>query len=172
MASVKYGHVQQCGGVCGRIASYENLGSGKDQARPICQGSSEARHNVAAVVPMASHSISHSPLSWSGWPDLNRRPLRPEANARCGLPPHLLRLTCLAPSADVLWRPLVSVAVVTQLVTHPPRGMVMAASGLRHQPRTGLAMTDVVRRLVERRAAQFVTVASAGDQGDDPCSGR
>jgi hypothetical protein len=60
-------------------------------------------------------------LSWSGWPDLNRRPLRPEANARCGLPPLLPSLTCLAPSVDVLWHPLVSVAVVTQLVTHPPR---------------------------------------------------
>src|ERR1700724_3858671 len=25
-------------------------------------------------------------LSWSGWPDLNRRPLRPEAKSRRGLP--------------------------------------------------------------------------------------
>ena len=47
-----------------------------------------------------------------------RRPLRPEANARCRLPPLLLSLTCLAPSVDVRWRPLLSVAVVTQLVTH------------------------------------------------------
>ena len=59
-------------------------------------------------------------LSWSGWPDLNRRPLRPEANARSCLPPLLLHLTCLAPSVDVRGRPLLSVAVVTQLVTHPP----------------------------------------------------
>jgi hypothetical protein len=58
------------------------------------------------------------PVTWPGWPDLNRRPLRPEANARCRLPPLLLSLTCLAPSVDVRWRPLVSVAVVTQLVTH------------------------------------------------------
>ncbi len=46
-------------------------------------------------------------------------PLRPEANARCGVPPLLLCLTCVAPSVDVLRRPLVSAAVVTQLVTHP-----------------------------------------------------
>src|SRR5947208_433060 len=57
-------------------------------------------------------------------------PLRPEAHARFGLPPLLLRLTCAAPSVDVLWRPLVSVAVVTRLVTHPPRGAVVGATGL------------------------------------------
>jgi hypothetical protein len=50
------------------------------------------------------------------------RPLRPEANARCGLPPLLLWLTCLAPSVDVLRRQLVSAAVVTQLVTHRLKG--------------------------------------------------
>ena len=44
-----------------------------------------------------------------------RWPLRPEANARCRLPPLLLSLTCPALSADVRWHPLVSVAVVTQL---------------------------------------------------------
>ena len=49
------------------------------------------------------------------------RPLRPEANARGRLPPPLLCLTCIAPSGDVRWRPLVRVAVVTHLVTHPPR---------------------------------------------------
>jgi hypothetical protein len=59
-------------------------------------------------------------LTWSGWPDLNRRPLRPEANARCGLPPLSPFLTCAPPSVDVLRRPLVFVAVVTQLVTHRP----------------------------------------------------
>ena len=103
-------------------------------------------------------------ITWSGWPDLNRWPLRPEANARCGLPSLLLCLTCLAPSVDVRWCPLVSVAVVTHLVTHPPRGAVVVATGLGHQPRTGLAMPDVVRRLVERRAAQLVVAAAAGDQ--------
>jgi hypothetical protein len=36
--------------------------------------------------------------------------------------------------------------------------------GLGHRPRTGLAMPDVVRRLAERRAAQLVVAASAGDQ--------
>jgi hypothetical protein len=36
------------------------------------------------------------PLSWSGWPDLNRWPLRPEANACCGLPPLIFRLTWCA----------------------------------------------------------------------------
>jgi hypothetical protein len=56
---------------------------------------------------------------------LNRRPLRPEANARGGVPPPLPCLTCLAPSVDVRWRPLVSVAVVTHLVTHPPGGAVV-----------------------------------------------
>ena len=40
---------------------------------------------------------------------------------RAGLPPLLLGLTCLAPSVDVRGRPLASVAVVTQLVTHLPR---------------------------------------------------
>ena len=69
-------------------------------------------------------------FQWSGWPDLNRRPLRPEANARCDLPPFLPCLTCFAPSVDVRWRPLVSVAVVTHLVTHPPRGAVVVAAGL------------------------------------------
>ena len=48
----------------------------------------------------------------------DRWPLRPEVNPRCGLPLLLPSLTCLALSVDVLWRPLVSVAVVTQLVTH------------------------------------------------------
>jgi hypothetical protein len=42
-----------------------------------------------------------------------RQPLRPEANAPCRLPPLLLCLTCLAPSLDVRWRPLESVAVVS-----------------------------------------------------------
>jgi hypothetical protein len=40
-------------------------------------------------------------LSWSGWPDLNRRPLRPEANALGRLLPLLLCLTSLVPSVDV-----------------------------------------------------------------------
>jgi hypothetical protein len=54
-----------------------------------------------------------------------RWPLRPEANARCGLPPLLLRLTCLAPSVDVRWRSLVSVAVVTHLASiHRPNRVV------------------------------------------------
>jgi hypothetical protein len=50
-----------------------------------------------------------------------RRPLRPEANAQCGLPPPLFGLTCLAASVDVRWRPLVCVAIVTHLVTHSSR---------------------------------------------------
>ena len=49
------------------------------------------------------------PRLWACW----HWPLRPEANARCRLPPFLLSLTCLVPSVDVRWRPLVSVAVVT-----------------------------------------------------------
>jgi hypothetical protein len=61
-------------------------------------------------------------LIWSGWPDLNRRPLRPEANARGRLPLPLLCLTCLAPSVDVRRRPLVFAVVVTHLVTHPDQG--------------------------------------------------
>ena len=80
---------------------------------------------------------------------LNLRPLRPEANARRGLPPLLLGLTCLAPSVDVRWRPLMYVAVVTHLVTHP-QGRGGPAAGLGHPPWTGLAMPDVVRRLVVR----------------------
>jgi hypothetical protein len=51
------------------------------------------------------------------------RALRPEANARSGLPPLLPRLTCPMPSADVHCRSLVSVAVVTHLVTHPRSGL-------------------------------------------------
>jgi hypothetical protein len=54
----------------------------------------------------------------AGMLQVSTGPLRPEANARCGLPPLLLRLTCLAPSVHVRWRSLVSVAVVTHLVTH------------------------------------------------------
>jgi hypothetical protein len=49
-----------------------------------------------------------------------------EANARCGLPPLLFRLTYAAPSVDVLWRPLMSVAVVTQLLTRQGRAVVVA----------------------------------------------
>jgi hypothetical protein len=67
------------------------------------------------------------------------------------------------PSVDVRWRPLVSEAVVTQLVTHP-----LGRSSGRHGPNTtrhvsALAMPDVVRWLVERRAPPLVMAASAGD---------
>ena len=48
-------------------------------------------------------------------------PLRPEANARSGLSPLLLRLTCSALSVGVFRRPLVSAVVVTPSVTHPVR---------------------------------------------------
>lgn len=41
----------------------------------------------------------------------------PKANARCGILSFLLCLTCLAPTVDVLRRPMVPVVVVTQLVT-------------------------------------------------------
>ena len=41
---------------------------------------------------------------------------------------------------------------------------MVVATGLGHQPRTGLAMPDVVRRLVKRRAAQLVVATAAGDQ--------
>jgi hypothetical protein len=37
---------------------------------------------------------------------------------------------------------------------------VVVATGLGHQPRIGLAMPDVVWRLVERRAPQLVMAAS------------
>ena len=46
----------------------------------------------------------------------------------------------------------------------PAKGRGGVATGLGHQPRTGLAMPDVVRRFVERRAAQLVVAAAAGDQ--------
>ena len=52
----------------------------------------------------------------------------PKPTRDCGLPPLLLRLTCPTPSVDVRWHPLVSVAVVTQLVTHLPRAAVVAAT--------------------------------------------
>ena len=49
----------------------------------------------------------------------NRWPLRPKPTRDVAyLPPLLLSLNCLALFVDVRWRPLVSVAVVTQLVTH------------------------------------------------------
>jgi hypothetical protein len=38
---------------------------------------------------------------------------------------------------------------------------VIVATGLGHQPRTCLAMPDVVRRLVEHRAAQLVVATAA-----------
>jgi hypothetical protein len=50
------------------------------------------------------------------------RPLRPEANAQCGLPPVSLGPICVAPSADILRRPPLSAVVVTHLVTHPGSG--------------------------------------------------
>ena len=56
----------------------------------------------------------------------------PNPNARGGLPPHFLCLTCLVLSVEVRWRPLVSVAVVTHLVSHPPRGALAVGS----EPRT------------------------------------
>ena len=40
----------------------------------------------------------------------------------------------------------------------------MVATGLRHQPRPGLAMTGVVRRLVKHRAPQLVMAVPAADQ--------
>src|SRR5690349_11822292 len=64
----------------------------------------------------------NGPLSWSGWGDLNSRPLRPEANARGDVPASIRRLTCSAPSVGVPLRPLVSGAVVTHLVTHLSEG--------------------------------------------------
>ena len=41
---------------------------------------------------------------------------------------------------------------------------MIVATGQYHPRRTGLAMPDVVRRLVERRAPQLVMAASAADQ--------
>jgi hypothetical protein len=70
---------------------------------------------------MMGNTASDLGTSLSGWGDLNSRPLRPEANARVRLPPLLLGLTCFAPSVDVRWYPLMSVAVVTQLFTHQSR---------------------------------------------------
>jgi len=108
-------------------------------------------------------------LSWSAWPDLNRRPLRPEANARGRLPPLLPCLTCLAPSVDVRWRPLVAVAVVTHLVTRH-EGAVLAVTGYdMSYGRLGDAWC---------RAAAHRTSQSAARRGslrrrswDDPCPG-
>jgi hypothetical protein len=98
-----------------------DAGMGHDQLR---------RGTVLPVYPRTdAPRLLLRPSFWSGWPDLNRRPLRPEANARCCLPPLLLCLTCPAPSVDILY-PLMSVAVVTQLGTHPPRGAVAAVTGL------------------------------------------
>ena len=89
----------------------------------------------------------------------------------------LTRLTCLALSVGVLWRPLVSVAVVTQLVTHPPRGAAVVATGQYHPPRTGMAMPDVVQRLVGPTPARpqllpVLGVPGALDRGRRRCQNR
>jgi hypothetical protein len=91
----------------------------------------------------------------AGMLQLSTGPLRPEANARCGLPPLFLRLTCAVPSVDVLWRPLVSVAVVTHLVTHPPRGAVVVATGLMHPARTGLTMSGPAHALARSALSPY-----------------
>jgi hypothetical protein len=86
-------------------------------------------------------------------------PLRPEANARCDVPPISLRLTCPAPSVGVLRRPVASLVVVTHLVTHPGQDGSAELRALHHLPRTNLAVSDVVRRLVERGASQLLMAA-------------
>ena len=93
---------------------------------------------------------------------MNRRPLRPEANARGRLPPLLLCLTCLAPSMDIRWRPLVSVVVVTHLVTHPSREAVVA--GCRPLSHAGSPAWPGVRRLrhVTYAAWLLLTAPSIG----------
>ena len=40
---------------------------------------------------------------------------------------------------------------------------MVVATGLGHQPRTGLAMPDVVRRLVERGLPELIMAGAAGD---------
>ena len=44
------------------------------------------RGQLAVVDVMTRQGLRQHPKSRSGWPDLNRRPLRPEAKSRCGLP--------------------------------------------------------------------------------------
>jgi hypothetical protein len=56
----------------------------------------------------SSRRASYLAKSWSGWPDLNRRPLRPEANAmRCAIAFTLSDLLCA-----VRRRPLLATVVV------------------------------------------------------------
>src|SRR5215475_1401923 len=74
---------------------------------------------------------------------------------------------------DVLRCPPVSAAVVTQLVTHRGLELSIVSPGRSyHLPWADLAMRDVVRRLVERRAEQLVMAASAGDPTDGPFPSR
>jgi hypothetical protein len=62
------------------------------------QGSGAASPRHVRIMPLNQARNGHA------W--LRRRqagPLRPEVNARCGLPPLLLCLTCAVPSVDVRW---------------------------------------------------------------------
>jgi hypothetical protein len=75
------------------------------------------------------------------------------------------RLTHSARSVDVL----VSVALVYSASYSPGWSAAARVTGTQTTCHgVGLAMREVVRRLVERRAAQFVMAASAGDQQMNP----
>jgi hypothetical protein len=66
-------------------------------------------------------------LSWSGWPDLNRRHLRPEAKLRRGLPaPQHASHAADRPCVRVRWRPPLSVAMVNQFVRRSAREPVVS----------------------------------------------
>jgi hypothetical protein len=113
----------------GEYPGYKQQPSAQPSGSKIISAANVRRRRACLLT---DHSAGPPSLTPARLPRLTcwRWPLRPEANARGGLPPPLLSLTCLAPSVDVRWRPLVYVAVVTQLGTHPPSGRSDGSRGL------------------------------------------
>jgi hypothetical protein len=108
-------------------------------------------------------------VSWSGWPDLNRRPLRPEANCARGLPGlHVVRPGNDRPSVSAgvrgwRWRSLLSWLLGPScLVT---AGRVLSANGrLAAESSLGLAGEIQPGALSEMRE----TIAAWPDPVMDP----
>ena len=104
---------------------------------------------------------------------MNRRPLRPEANARYGLSLLIFHLTCRELSVGVRWRPLVVVGIVTHLVTHPPGGSVVPMDPSLAMPGVMCDVTPTVghglgRRLRRRASSEGFAAAMPGSVGRYP----
>lgn len=89
----------------------------------------------------------------------------PKPNARCGLRPLLRRLTCLVPSVG---RPLVSVAVATQLVTYPPAGI---EAELRYDASYALSHALVVVFFLVSGRWNILTLECSADSCVNPAMG-